>query len=104
MRPLSLLLASTLLVGTSMAWADSRVFVVASQRDGYGIDRCLANGEQCGAPAARAYCQSHHFRVATAFHRVQPEEVTGVIPTSDEGRCAGSSCDGREYIAITCER
>ena len=32
----------------SAASADSRVFIIANQADGYGIDQCLARGEKCG--------------------------------------------------------
>lgn len=79
--------------------ADSRVFIVANQPDGYGVDECLANGEKCGAPAARAYCQSREFAQATGYRRVDPDEVTGAIPAST-GRSRGSG----DYIAITCQR
>jgi hypothetical protein len=78
--------------------ADSRVFIVANQPDGYGIDECLAKGASCGAPAARAYCQSRDFAQATGYHRVGPEEVTGAVQVSTAAPSSG------EYIAITCER
>lgn len=78
--------------------ADSRVFIVANQPDGYGVDECLAKGESCGAPAARAYCQSRDFAQATGYHRVGTDEVTGAVPVSTASRVDG------EYIAITCER
>lgn len=84
------------------ACADTRVFIVANQPDGYGIDRCLASGEQCGMYAARAYCQSREFNAASAFRRVDPAEVTGAIPANAESICTGSAC--AEHVAITCER
>jgi hypothetical protein len=79
--------------------ADSRVFIIANQPDGYGVDECLAKGEKCGAPAARAYCQSREFAQATGYRRVDPDEVTGAIPAS-----TGSSRSHGEYVAITCQR
>ena len=79
--------------------ADSRVFIVANQPDGYGIDECLAKGEKCGASAARAYCQSREFAQATGYRRVDPDEVTGAIPASTATPPGNS-----EYIAITCQR
>lgn len=104
MKPSSLLFASVFAVSAaSVALADSRIFIVANQRDAYGIDQCLANGEQCGLPAARAYCQSHNFKAASAFRRLEQDDVTGTIPASTDSKCAGSACE-REYVAITCER
>jgi hypothetical protein len=97
------LLASAFVTITSAAIADTRVFIVANQPDGYGIDQCLSNGERCGAPAARAYCEARDFKTASAFRRVDPEEVTGAIPASTGAKCSGRAC-ATEYVAITCER
>lgn len=97
------LLASAFVIITSAAIADTRVFIVANQPDGYGIDQCLSNGERCGAPAARAYCEARDFKTASAFRRVDPEEITGAIPASTGARCSGRAC-ANEYVAITCER
>jgi hypothetical protein len=96
-------LASAFVTIASVAIADTRVFIVANQPDGYGIDQCLANGERCGAPAARAYCEAREFKSASAFRRVDPDEVTGAIPASAGGKCLGRAC-ANEYVAITCER
>ena len=54
MRPISALIACTFLLLPAAALADSRVFIIANQADGYGIDECLARGDRCGASAARA--------------------------------------------------
>ena len=80
--------------------ADSRVFIVANTPDGYGVDQCLASGEKCGSYAARAYCKSRDFAQATAYRRVDPDEVTGAVPTS--ASCSHAGCG--EYVAITCQR
>jgi hypothetical protein len=96
------LIACTFLLATSAAFADSRVFIIANQADGYGIDQCLARGDKCGAHAARSYCQSREFASATAYRRVDPDEVTGSVPKAGGGKCTGSGCD--EYVAITCHR
>ena len=77
----------------SAASADSRVFIIANQADGYG--------DKCGAHAARFYCQSRDFAQATAYRRVDPEEITGSVPKSGEN-CKHVGCN--EYIAITCQR
>jgi hypothetical protein len=82
--------------------ADNKVFIIASQSGGYGIDECLANGEKCGAYAARSYCQSREFTEATAYRRVERDEVTGALPQSTGGHCQPGGC--ADYIAITCHR
>ena len=102
MRLPSALLTCVSLLATQAAWADSRVFIIANQADGYGIDQCLAKGEKCGAHAARSYCQSRDFAQATAYRRVDPDEITGAIPKATGGNCTHAGCN--EYVAITCQR
>jgi hypothetical protein len=106
MRIIPIFLAGMFLVGIALftgasAWADSRVFIIANQADGYGIDQCLAQGERCGAHAAHSYCRSRDFARATAYRRIRPEEMTDSIPGST-GSCRHSGCN--EYVAITCQR
>ncbi|MCO5128963.1 MAG: hypothetical protein M9932_00170 [Xanthobacteraceae bacterium] len=84
------------------ASADNRVFIIANQSDGYGIDECLANSQPCGVHAARAYCQSRDFTEATAYRRVDPEDITESVAKAGSHRCRGAGCG--EYIAITCHR
>ena len=58
MRFLFTLTACVSLMAAVEARADSRVFIVANQPDGYGVDECLAKGEKCGAPEiGRASCR-----------------------------------------------
>jgi hypothetical protein len=97
----SALLACCCLLGASAASADSRVFIIANQADGYGVDQCLARGEKCGAHAALSYCRSRDFAQATSYRRVDPEEITGSVPKSARS-CNHSGCN--EYVAITCRR
>lgn len=85
----------------SAALADSRVFIIANQADGYGVDQCLAKGEKCGAHAARFFCQSRDFAQASSYRRVDPDEVTGSVPAASE-KCNHAGCN--EYVAITCQR
>jgi hypothetical protein len=101
MRSISALLACVFVLAASAASADSRVFIIENQADGYGVDQCLARGEKCGAHAARSYCQSRDFAQATSYRRVDPEEVTGSVPKSGED-CNHAGCE--EYVAITCQR
>jgi hypothetical protein len=87
---------------TGSAVADSRVFIIANESDGYGIDQCLARGDRCGAHAALSYCKSRAFDQAAAYRRVDPDEVTGSVPMPAAGACVRGKCD--EFIAITCSR
>jgi hypothetical protein len=99
----SVLFACMLFCSATSAVADSHVFIVANEPDGYGVDHCLANGEKCGSYAAQAYCQSRDFSQATAYRRVAPADVTGSLPISNGPTCRDGACDA-EYVAITCER
>ena len=102
MRFPSALLACAFVLAASAASADSRVFIVENQADGYGVDQCLAKGEKCGAHAALSYCQSRDFAQASSYRRVDPEEVTGAVPKSAGANCTHAGCG--EYVAITCQR
>ncbi|MEH2589020.1 hypothetical protein [Bradyrhizobium sp. AZCC 1721] len=102
MRLYSALIVCAFLLAASAAAADSRVFIVANQADGYGVDECLARGDKCGAHAARSYCQSREFAQATAYRRVEPDEVTSAVPIGGGNKCSGPACG--EYVAITCQR
>ena len=95
-------MASAFLMGASAAYADSRVFIIANQADGYGVDECLARGEKCGAHAARSYCQSRDFAEASSYRRVDPDEITGSVPKAAGNSCHRAGCN--EYVAITCQR
>src|ERR1700720_5019215 len=101
MRLLSALSACVLLLAASAASADSRVFIVANQSDGYGVDQCLARSEKCGAHAALSYCRSRDFAEASSYRRVDRDEITGSVPKAGEN-CNHAGCN--EYVAITCQR
>jgi hypothetical protein len=102
MRFLPGLVACALLLAASAASADSRVFIIANQADGYGVDQCLAKGDKCGAHAARSYCQSRDFAQASSYRRVDPDEVTGSVSKAGGENCNHAGCN--EYVAITCQR
>ena len=97
------LLAAVLgvVLGVSAAQAEKKIFIIANSSDGYGIDRCLANGEPCGATVASAYCQSQSFVQAKSFRQIERDDITGAVPTSGKNACAGS-CD--RFVAIECSR
>src|SRR6478672_12812204 len=83
------------------AQAEKRIFIVANNADGYGVDRCLASGAKCGAAAAAAYCKSREFAQATSYRQVGKEEITGAVPANSEA-CNGGSCE--HFVAIECAR
>jgi hypothetical protein len=101
MRSISALLACVFVLAASAASADSRVFIISNQAEGYGVDQCLAKSEKCGAHAAHSYCQSRDFAEATSYRRVDPDEITGSVPQSGKN-CTHAGCN--EYVAITCQR
>jgi hypothetical protein len=101
MKFLSSLVAGFLILHTSGALAESRVFILANPPERNGIDQCLANGEKCGAQAAHSYCQSREFSQAKTYRRVDPDEVTGSVPKTAAG-CPNGGCN--EYVAIICQR
>jgi len=97
---LALAAIAAVLLSAGPAGAETRLFVIPSHADGYGIDRCLAGGERCGTQVATAYCQSQSFTQARSFRKVEHDEITGAVPTSKA--CHGSDCD--ELVAIECSR
>jgi hypothetical protein len=89
-------------LAASPARAETHIFIVDSS-DGYGIDRCLASGEPCGAAAAAALCQAREYAKAIDFGRIDPAEITGGVPAGSQvSACKGRSCP--DIVAITCSR
>jgi len=102
MRTLLVGLAAILCIGLiGSAQAERRMFIIANDGDGYGVDRCLASGDKCGAAAANAYCKSHQFASAASYRKVDRDDITGAIPTGGSGGCRGNTCD---VVAIVCTR
>jgi hypothetical protein len=83
------------------AAAEERVFIIANNADGYGVDRCLATGERCGSMVATAYCQAQSFTLAKSFRKIERDEITGAVPPSGRNACAGT-CES--FVAIECSR
>jgi hypothetical protein len=81
--------------------AETKIFFVENQPDGYGIDQCLASGAKCGKPMASAYCQSRQYGEAVSFRKVEPEELPADKAGSD-ATCRASGCV--DFVAIECER
>jgi hypothetical protein len=97
---LAMLIVAGAVIAAEPAHAEKRVFIIPNQADGYGIDRCLANGQACGAAAASAYCKSREFTQAASYRKVDREEITGAVPTGSA--CARGHCN--EFVAIECSR
>ena len=97
-----ILLVCGLLFVVSAARADSRVFIIANQADGYGVHQRLAKRDTSGAHAARSCCPSREPAQAPAYRPVDTDEITGSVPKTANDRCSGIGCN--EYIAITCQR
>jgi hypothetical protein len=93
--------ASVLLLGSDVAYAEKRLFIIANNPDGYGVDRCLATGAECGTTVANSYCRSREFAQALSFEKVDRDDITGAIPTTGPDACRGTSCN---YVAIQCSR
>ncbi len=102
MRTLLVGLAAILCIGiATSAQAERRMFIIANDGDGYGIDRCLASGDKCGAAVANAYCKTHEFAQAASYRKVDRDDITGAIPTGGSGGCRANTCD---VVAIVCTR
>jgi hypothetical protein len=84
------------------AHAEKRLFIIANQADGYGVDTCLATGAPCGRTVANSYCRSHEFAQALSFRKVDRDDITGAIPSDGSSSCNGSRCD--RFVAIECTR
>ena len=103
MRPIFAILAVAIAVlSVTPASAERRMFIVANNANGYGVDRCLASGASCGAAIAAAYCRSREFSQAVSYRKVQKNDITGAVPAGASGACRGNSCE--EYVAIECMR
>jgi len=93
---------AAVLFGATAAQAEKRMFIIANNGDGYGVDRCLASGAACGEAAANSYCRSREFAQALSYRKVDRDDITGAIPTTGPGSCHGASCD--DFVAIVCSR
>jgi hypothetical protein len=95
-------LLAAVVLGATAAHADKRIFIIASNADSYGVDRCLTSGGACGDAVANSYCRAHEYSQALSFRKVDRDDITGAIPSSGPGSCKGSTCD--DFVAIECSR
>jgi hypothetical protein len=82
------------------ARAETKIFFVENQPDGYGIDQCLSSGAKCGKPMASAYCQQRQYGAAVSFRKAEPDELPA--DRGSDAACRASGCV--EFVAIECER
>ena len=101
MRTALISLATVLCFGSSITHAEQHRFLVANDADGYGVDRCLASGEKCGAAAANAYCRTQAFTVAATYHKIDQDELTKSVTKDASVTCQPGAC---EVVAIVCLR
>jgi hypothetical protein len=93
--------AFAVLLSVASAQAERRIFIIANDANGYGVDRCLASGASCGASVATAYCRSREFDQAISYRRVDKDDITGAVPVTRTA-CQGAVCD--DFVAIECAR
>jgi hypothetical protein len=99
--PLVGLVAALCLGFVTSANAERRMFFVANDSDGYGIDRCLASGAKCGTAVANAYCKRQSFAEAATFHKADEGDITSAISAEGADSCRSGGCD---VVAIVCTR
>jgi hypothetical protein len=100
MRTLIAAAAGVFLTLSAAQAAERRMFIIPNDADGYGIDRCLANGERCGSAAANSYCKSHAYVHAASYRKVDRDDITGSIPGVQA--CKGGRCPA--LVAIVCTK
>jgi hypothetical protein len=102
MRSARLFLAAALIAVALPASAETRIFMI-DLSDGYGIDRCLVDGERCGHAAATALCRANAYAKVVQFGRLDATEITGALPGGlPLKQCTGAGCPIQ--VAITCSR
>ena len=72
MRSVIAATALAVIMSGAVAHAEKRLFILANQADGYGVDSCLATGAACGKPVANSYCRSHAFTQAEFVPQGEP--------------------------------
>lgn len=92
---------AAMLLAATAAQADKRIFIIATNADGYGVDRCLATGASCGTRVATAYCRAQDYEQALSVRKVERGEITGAVPAT-ANVCGGDAC--ADFVAIECTR
>ena len=101
-RNFAILAVAVTILSAGSASAERRMFIIANNADGYGVDRCLATSASCGAAIATAYCRTREFNQAVSYRKIDKDNITGAVPSDAPGECRGGDCDA--YVAIECMR
>jgi hypothetical protein len=97
---LATLSLTTILFGAGAAAAENRIFIIANQADGYGVDRCLATAGSCGTAIANTYCRSRDFDRALSYRKLDRDDVASAVPAATS--CPAGGCTA--FVAIECAR
>jgi len=85
----------------SPAQAETKTFY-RPRINGVDLDWCLSWAANCGEPAATAFCQSKHFRLATDYDKTSNgRKVTKTIGGRELCKTAVNNvtqCDGFKFI------
>jgi hypothetical protein len=84
------------LVSGQEAVAATRSYSLPTQ-DGQAISACLANGSNCGKPAADAFCKKAGYAESILFAR---EPVSMAIVLDADEQCIGETCEA--FTRIKC--
>jgi hypothetical protein len=77
---------------------ESGQIVADPKVDGVALDLCRTFGNECGAPAADAWCQANGFLISTGHEVGQDTPPTKVIGSGE--KCEDPSCD--RIVSVTC--
>jgi hypothetical protein len=97
---LAILTLDAILLGASAASAENRIFIIANQADGYGVDRCLATAGSCGTAIANSYCQAREFDRALSYRKLDRDDIASAVPAG--ASCPAGGCTA--FVAIECVR
>ena len=92
MRFLLATIMFAIVLGASAAQAEKRIFIVANNADGYGVDRCLATGASLRHGRGDRLLQITRFVQASSYRQIDKDEITGAIP-ANAGGCKGGTCE-----------
>ena len=67
----------------------------APEVDGKRLDTCLTDGQNCGKPAADAFCKVEGYEKALLFQR---ETAAGTLQIGNRTSCVGPSCSSFKQI------
>ena len=94
--------ALAVLFGAASAQAEKRIFIIANNADGYGVDRCLASGAECGSGGGEFILQVARVRAGAVVQQSRPRRHHRRHSVKRPGLMHGATCDN--FVAIVCSR